>query len=282
MSERVTRVAIVGDPVEHSLSPVMQNVAFASAGLRWEMVRLQVPAGGGADVIGRVRAGEFAGLAITMPLKEEAANAVDELDPASERLRSVNTAVSMPGGRVRGLSTDGHGFVRSLYAQAIDLVDQRVHVIGAGGAARSIIAALGAIDGCLITVSNRTFTAAVKAAALAGSAEAVDASDVADAIRSSDVVVNTTSVGMGSDPRTGEVPLPIELISQQHVVADIVYHPLTTALLAAAAGRGAHTVDGLGMLVHQAVLQCEAWTGFSPDPVAMRLAAEAELSRRSG
>jgi len=94
--------------------------------------------------------------------------------------------------------------------------------------------------------------------------------------------VNTTSVGMGLDQNIGAVPLPIELISQRHVVADIVYHPLTTALLASAAVRGATTVDGLGMLVHQAVLQCEAWTGFSPDPVKMRVAAEAELSRRSG
>lgn len=282
MSADTTEVAIVGDPVEHSLSPVMQNVAFASAGLDWKMVRLQVPSGGGADVIERVRLGEFAGLAITMPLKEEAANAVDQLDPASARLQSVNTAVAISGGSVRGLSTDGNGFVRSLYAQDIELVDRRVHVIGAGGAARSIIAALGVIEGCAITVSNRTFSSAVTAASLADRAEAVAEGDLGDAVRSSDVVVNTTSVGMGLDQQVGAVPLPIELISQRHVVADIVYHPLTTALLAGAAGRGAHTVDGLGMLVHQAVLQCEAWTGFTPDPVAMRSAAEAELGRRSG
>lgn len=282
MSAHTTEVAIVGDPVEHSLSPVMQNVAFASAGLDWKMVRLQVPSGGGADVIERVRLGEFAGLAITMPLKEEAANAVDQLDPASARLQSVNTAVAISGGSVRGLSTDGNGFVRSLYAQDIELVDRRVHVIGAGGAARSIIAALGVIEGCAITVSNRTFSSAVTAASLADRAEAVAEGDLGDAVRSSDVVVNTTSVGMGLDQQVGAVPLPIELISQRHVVADIVYHPLTTALLAGAAGCGAHTVDGLGMLVHQAVLQCEAWTGFTPDPVAMRSAAEAELGRRSG
>lgn len=282
MSERNVQVAIVGDPVEHSLSPVMQHVAFSSGGLDWEMVRLRVPAGGGADVIDRVRAGEFAGLAITMPLKEEAANAVDELDAASGRLRSVNTAVAMPGGTVRGLSTDGNGFVRSLSAQDVELVNRRVHVIGAGGAARSIISALGSIDGCVITVSNRTHSAAVTAASLVDGAEAVDADEIADAVRSCDVVVNTTSVGMGLDPRSGAVPLPIELISQRHVVADIVYHPLTTALLAGSAAQGAQIVDGLGMLVHQAVLQCEAWTGFSPDPVAMRSAAEAELGRRSG
>jgi shikimate dehydrogenase len=282
MSRDTKRVAIVGDPVEHSLSPVMQNTAFASAGLDWEMVRLQVAAGGGAGVIGRVRAGEFAGLAITMPLKEEAANAVDELDPASERLRSVNTAVALQSGSVLGMSTDGDGFVRSLYACDVELINRKVHVVGAGGAARSIIAALGAIDGCSITVSNRTFSAAVATAGLVDGAQAVGEEDVADAVRSADVVVNTTSVGMGLDQNIGAVPLPVELISQRHVVADIVYHPLTTALLASAGARGATTVDGLGMLVHQAVLQCEAWTGFSPDPLKMRVAAEAELSRRSG
>ena len=282
MSNGQTRVAIVGDPVEHSLSPVMQNAAFASAGLDWEMVRVQVPSGSGAEIIGRVRSGEFAGLAITMPLKEEAAAAVDELDPASARLRSVNTAVGLPDGGVRGLSTDGNGFVNSLRVQGVDLVGSKVHVVGAGGAARSIVAALGAIDGCLITISNRTFSAAVEAAGLAESAHAVDGDETVDAVKGADIVVNTTSVGMGSESGVGALPLAIELIGAHQVVADIVYHPLTTGLLAGAAARGAHTVDGLGMLVHQAVLQCEAWTGFSPDPVAMRSAAEAELARRSG
>jgi len=277
-----TRVAIVGDPVEHSLSPVMQNAAFASAGLDWEMVRVQVPSGGGAGIIDRVRSGEFAGLAITMPLKEEAAAAVDELDPASARLRSVNTAVGLPGGGVRGLSTDGNGFVNSLRVHGVGLVGTRVHIVGAGGAARSIVAALGAIDGCSITISNRTFSAAVEAAALSESAQAVGGEETADAVKAAQVVVNTTSVGMGSDSGVAALPLAIELIDSHQVVADIVYHPLTTGLLAGAAARGAHTVDGLGMLVHQAVLQCEAWTGFSPDPVAMRSAAEAELARRSG
>ena len=276
------RVAIVGDPVEHSLSPVMQNAAFASGGLKWEMIRVRVPAGGGADVINRVRAGEFAGLAVTMPLKEEAARSVDDLDAASTRLRSVNTVVGIDSGHARGLSTDGAGFVNSLSAQGIALAGARVHLLGAGGAARSIVAALGAIDGCEVTISNRTHSAAEAAAELSGSAQAVVADNLPDAVASADIIVNTTSVGMGSDADAGLVPLPVELIASHHVVADIVYHPLTTALLSSAAIRGAQTVDGLGMLVHQAVLQCEAWTGFTPDPVAMRSAAEAELGRRSG
>ena len=276
------RVAIVGDPVEHSLSPVMQNVAFASGGLKWEMIRVRVSAGGGADVINRVRAGEFAGLAVTMPLKEEAARSVDDLDAASTRLRSVNTVVRIGSGHARGLSTDGAGFVNSLSAQGIALTGARVHLLGAGGAARSIVAALGAIDGCEVTISNRTHSAAEAAAELSGSAQAVVADDLPDAVAAADIIVNTTSVGMGSDVDAGLVPLPVELIASDHVVADIVYHPLTTALLSSAAIRGAQTVDGLGMLVHQAVLQCEAWTGFTPDPVVMRSAAEAELGQRSG
>ena len=276
------RVAIVGDPVEHSLSPVMQNAAFASAGLKWEMIRVRVPAGGGADVINRVRAGEFAGLAVTMPLKEEAARSVDDLDAASTRQRSVNTVVGIGSGHARGLSTDGAGFVNSLYAQDIALTGARVHLLGAGGAARSIVAALGAIDGCEVTISNRTHSAAEAAAELSGSAQAVVADNLPDAVAAADIIVNSTSVGMGSDVDAGLIPLPVELIASDHVVADIVYHPLTTALLSLAAIRGAQTVDGLGMLVHQAVLQCEAWTGFTPDPVVMRSAAEAELGQRSG
>ena len=276
------RVAIVGDPVEHSLSPVMQNAAFESAGLKWEMIPVRVPAGGGVNAIDRVRAGEFAGLAVTMPLKEEAARSVDDLDAASTRLRSVNTVVGISSGQARGLSTDGAGFINSLVAQGIALSGARVHILGAGGAARSIVAALGAIDGCEITISNRTHSAAEAAAELSSGAQAVVVDDLPDAVASADIIVNTTSVGMSSDIDSGPVPLPVELIASHHVVADIVYHPLTTALLSSAAFRGAQTVDGLGMLVHQAVLQCEAWTGFSPDPVAMRSAAEAELGRRSG
>ena len=276
------RVAIVGDPVEHSLSPVMQNAAFVSAGLEWEMIRVRVPAGGGANVIDRVRAGEFAGLAVTMPLKEEVARSVDDLDAASTRLRSVNTVVGIGSGHARGLSTDGAGFVNSLYADGIALTGARVHLLGAGGAARSIVAALGAIDGCEVTISNRTHSAAEAAAELSSGAQAVVADNLPDAVASADIIVNTTSVGMGSDADVGLVPLPVELIASHHVIADIVYHPLMTALLSSAAVRGAQTVDGLGMLVYQAVLQCEAWTGFSPDPVAMRSAAEAELGRRSG
>ncbi|MGB0822203.1 MAG: shikimate dehydrogenase family protein, partial [Ilumatobacteraceae bacterium] len=124
--------------------------------------------------------------------------------------------------------------------------------------------------------------AAEAAAELSGSAQPVVDESLPDAVAAANIIVNTTSVGMGLDADAGLVPLPVELIASHHVVADIVYHPLTTALLSSAAIRGAQTVDGLGMLVHQAVLQCEAWTGFTPDPVAMRSAAEAELGRRSG
>ncbi len=137
------------------------------------MIRVRVPAGGGADVINRVRAGEFAGLAVTMPLKEEAASSVDDLDAASTRLRSVNTVVGIGSGHARGLSTDGAGFVNSLFAQGIALTGAGVHLLGAGGAARSIVAALGAIDGCEVTISNRTHSAAEAAAELSGSAQAV-------------------------------------------------------------------------------------------------------------
>ena len=233
----------------------------------------------GADVINRVRAGEFAGLAVTMPLKEEAARSVDDLDAASTRQRSVNTVVGIGSGHV-GLSTDGAGFVNSLYAQDIALTGA-AHLLGAGGAARSIVARSVQLTG----VRSRFRIERIQRQKRQPNFQAV--------LRQ---LLPTTfpmplrqqhhrehHIGWhGLRCRCGAHSVAGRTHRLDHVVADIVYHPLTTALLSSAAIRGAQTVDGLGMLVHQAVLQCEAWTGFTPDPVVMRSAAEAELGQRSG
>src|SRR5690606_38690847 len=150
-----------------------------------------------------------------------------------------------------GASTDGDGFVDSLAASGVAVDGQRVAVIGAGAAARSIVDALGRAGVADIAVINRTAATAERAAGLAACGRLGSWDDVADA----DLVVNTTPVGMGSD----ELPLDAALLGERHTVADIVYHPLDTALLRAARAAGARTVDGLGMLVHQAVRQQVLW-----------------------
>lgn len=265
--------AVIGSPVRHSLSPALHNAAFEAAGLDWRLVAFEVAPGGATDALAAMRTLGIGGFAVTMPHKADVAAAVDEVDVAAAALQSVNTVVLRADGSTFGASTDGQGFVNSLLADGIAVVDRRVVVIGAGAAARSIVDALGRSAAADIAIVNRTEANAVAVAELAAAARVGTAADIVEA----DIVVNTTSLGMGSD----ELPLDASLLHDRLTVADIVYHPRRTALLVAAAGAGATTVDGLGMLVHQAVLQQELWTGATPDPSVMLRAAEAELARRT-
>jgi len=264
--------AVIGSPIAHSLSPTLHRAAFAAAGLDWSYVAFDVPAGSGGAALEAMRALGLLGLSVTTPLKAEVAAAVDRLAPAASALASVNTVVR-EGDALVGHSTDGAGFVASLHAADVDVEGARVVVVGAGGAARSVVDALGRAAAAEVIVVNRTPERAEAAAALADVARIGALSDAAAA----DVVVNATSVGMGAD----ELPFDVDALRPGQVVADLVYHPLDTALLRAAAAIGCRTVDGLGMLVHQAVAQQVLWTGSHPDPDLLRGAALAELSRRA-
>jgi shikimate dehydrogenase len=264
--------ALVGHPVGHSLSPVMHNAAFAAAGLDWTYVAFDVAPGAAPAALDAMRTLGIAGLSVTMPHKEAVAAAVDVLDPAAAALRSVNTVARDGRGRLVGHSTDGDGFVDWLAACGIDVAGTEVVVVGAGGAARSVVDALGRAGAAGIAVVNRTASRAVEAAALA----AVGRVGTADDIGAAAIVVNATTVGMGTD----ELPFDPARLRRGQVVADLVYHPLDTALLRAARAAGCTAVDGLGMLVHQAVRQQVLWTGRRPDPAVMRAAAESELARR--
>jgi shikimate dehydrogenase len=265
--------AVIGSPVRHSLGPAIHNAAFEAGGLDWVYVALEVVPGAATAALAAMRALGIGGLSVTMPHKEAIAAAVDDLDPAAAALGSANTVVLQPDGRSAGYSTDGPGFIASLSDAGVDPSGSRVAVIGAGGAARAVIDALARIGVDRIDVVNRSADRAEVAAALAGTAGHVaPANDLALA----DIVVNATSIGMGS----AELPCDPELLREGQVVVDLVYHPLHTALLVAARQRGATTIDGLGMLVHQAVLQQQLWTGITPDPMIMRAAAERELATR--
>jgi shikimate dehydrogenase len=264
--------ALIGSPVAHSLSPAIHNAAFDAAGLDWVYVAFEVAPGRGAAALDAMRLLGLRGLSVTTPHKEDVAAAVDALAPAAAALRSVNTVAATDSGCLVGYTTDGDGVVGALAAAGIGVAGAVVAVVGAGAAGRSVIDAVergGAGD---IIVVNRTADRAEEAARLAPAARVGAVADVAAA----DVVVNATSVGLGSD----EMPFDPGLLRAEQVVADLVYHPLATALLRAARDRGCRTVDGLETLVHQAVRQQELWTGRRPDPAVMRAAALAELASR--
>ncbi len=265
--------AVIGSPVRHSLSPALHNAGFAASGLDWVYAAFEVAPGDAGAALEAMRVLGISGLSVTMPHKQAVAMLVDELDPAAEALRSVNTVVPIGDGLLRGYSTDGAGFVASLSAQGIAVAGLRVCVFGAGGSAHAIIDAIARAGAASITVINRSVNRAWAAAGLAGTIGEVGRPD---AVADCDLVVNATSVGMGTD----ELPFDVELLTSRHVVADIVYHPRHTALLAAAEARGARPVEGLGMLIHQALLQQQLWTGTAPPAAVMWAAAERELSVR--
>ena len=250
--------AVIGSPVRHSLSPALHNAAFDAAGLDWRMVAFEVAPGDGAAAVAAMRTLGIGGLAVTTPHKADVAAAVDEVDPAAAALRSVNTVVLRDDGSTLGASTDGAGFVDSLRADGVDVERARVVVLGAGGAARSIVDALGRAGVVEIVIVNRNPEHAAEAAALAG---AWHGSGRSDDIAAADVLVNATSVGMGSDESPVDpAMLHAGLVGRRHRLPPA----RDGACYDAARAAGARTVDGLGMLVHQAVRQQELWTGVLP------------------
>lgn len=265
--------AVIGRPVRHSLSPAMHNAVFEQAGLPWRFERFELVDGGVPAALAAMPVLGIGGFAVTMPHKRAVAAAVDEVDAAAAALESVNTVVLRPDGTTFGTSTDGAGLVAAIVEAGVVVEGVRAVVLGAGGAGRAIAQALDRHGAHTVAVVNRTPAAAEAACALGETIRVGGPDDVAE----SWLLVNATSVGMGSE----EMPIDPALLHDGLAVADIVYHPLETPLLRAARTVGAQTIDGLGMLVHQAVLQQELWTGRRPDPVLMRAAAERELARAS-
>ena len=201
------------------------------------------------------------GLSVTMPHKSEVVEAVDELTPAATALGVCN-CLFRPGDddRIVGHSTDGDGFVAAFERRFGPVGGRSFLVAGAGGAARSIVEALGRVGATDIAITNRTVERAEPVAALASRARVVDGG-LADAVGAADVVVNTTSVGMSGGPDPDGVPVPVAHLRPEQCVVDIVYQPRRTPLLLAAEKIGATVDDGVPMLVGQAALAFERWTG---------------------
>ena len=266
-------VGVIGDPVRHSLSPTLHNAAFAALGVDAVSAAYPVAAGddAGPAAVHAMRTLGIRGLSVTMPHKEAVADAADHRSAAVDALGAANCLVN-DDGVITAHSTDGDGLVRSLQVESdIDVDGREVVVIGAGGAARAVIDSLGRA-GATVAVVNRTPHRAVAAAALAGARGRVGS---ADDVGAADVVINATPIGMAADPG---IPVDRALLHADQVVVDLIYHPARTALLEAAGAAGATAVNGVPMLLHQAAIQLELWTG-TPAPVdAMRDAIRANLA----
>ena len=246
------RLAVLGHPIAHSLSPELHTQWMEASGLFGRYEAVDVAPDALASVIDAMRRGEWDGLNVTIPHKEAVIPYLDELDEAARRAGAVNT-IYRKDGRLIGTNTDGAGLVEALNPYT----DWSGHVlvIGAGGAARGIVSALPTRR---VTIVNRTEARAVELA----EAFDVTALPMADVdVSRFDVIIQTTSVGM----QDGQTPLSLNGLRQNTVVCDIIYRPLMTPFLRDAVQRGAITVTGIAMFVGQGALAFERWTGIRPD-----------------
>ena len=278
-----TRVAgVIGDPVRHSLSPVLHNAAFSALGLDWAYLAFPVRAGHAREALAGAAALGVEGLSVTMPHKTAVAEALDRCSPTAAALRAVNTVVR-DGDELIGESTDGQGFIDALRSEpGFDPSGRRCLVVGAGGAGRAVVLALSRAGAREVVVVNRTPERGRAAAALAGEVGRVGRPDEAEEM---DLVVNATPVGMtearpAGGAGDGDDVAPLvdpERLGPGQVLVDLVYHPPTTTLLEVARRRGVTAVNGMGMLVHQAALAFTLWTGEDPPLGAMRSAVKEVL-----
>ena len=259
-----TRLAgLVGWPVSHSRSPALHNHWLARYGIDGAYVPLpvRVQTGDLRWALRGLQAAGFAGVNITLPHKQEAARLCDELDVPARRSGSVNTIVFAGGSRLLGSSSDGAGFVASLRAAGIEPCRGPVLLLGAGGAAHAIADAMCHL-GAPVLVANRTAARAEALARIHAGAVAVPWERWPEHLAGAALLVNATSLGMAGQP-----PLGVDLSRAPSglVVADIVTTPRETKLLADARRRGLRTVEGVQMLLHQAVPGFAAWFGVKPE-----------------
>ncbi|MCS7263902.1 MAG: shikimate dehydrogenase [Armatimonadetes bacterium] len=248
-------IALVGDPIEHSLTPIIQNAALKRLGANVRNIAFKVPKGFLCDVVKGFKVAGVLGLMVTIPHKEEAFKLADERDSFAELMGSANLLV-FKDGKVIAYSTDGYAASRSLKEAGVDIRNKKVAIIGTGGAGRAL-AFQFALDGAQeLLLFNRTVERAKKLRNelkrnLGFSAVQVFTNDL-NLMRSQlincDLLVNATSVGM--HPNENETPVPAEALHRNLVVFDIVYNPVQTRLLREAKHKGCKTVDGVPMLVY--------------------------------
>ncbi|MBI2074560.1 MAG: shikimate dehydrogenase [Candidatus Levybacteria bacterium] len=263
---------IIGDPVEHSLSPIMHNAGYQALGLNFAFVAFHVK-----DVkkaIEGLRALNVRGIVVTVPHKIEVLKYVDNTDETAKKIGAANTIVN-DNGMLTASNTDWTGSLEAL-RKVTSIAGKTVVVLGAGGAARAVVYGLKK-EGAIVNVCNRTIQNAeelVEEFDLNG-AYTLDNKEI---IIKADIIINTTSVGM--EPKQDETPIPVEYLQSHHIVYDIVYVPKETELLKAAKNLGAKVVYGDKMLFYGAIPQFELFTQNKAPIKEMEKALDLEIERK--
>jgi len=277
--------ALIGDPVEHTMSPVMHNAAYKKLGLDYIYIPFRVAPEQLAAAVDGLRALNVKGFNVTIPHKVSIIPMLDGLDPLAEKIGAVNTVVNNDG-ELRGYNTDAEGFLRALLERGVEPGGKNVVVLGAGGASRAITYVLAEKNAAL-TILNRQleldwaediaeliredFGKVVRVLELCEEY-------LAEALEKADILVNATSVGMS--PAVDESPVPAGLLKDSLIVFDVVYNPMMTRLLREAREAGARTIGGIDMLAWQGALAFEKWTGQAAPLDLMRKEAMKMLERR--
>ncbi len=256
----VSRFAVIGDPVAHSASPRLFGWLADRLGLRLGYEAVRVPAGTLATVLEAARGGQWDGLSVTIPHKQDALVLADRADPRATRTGAANCLVRAPDGRLVAHNTDVEGVTGALAQHGCSLAGSAVLLLGAGGAARAAAVAVREAGATRLWIANRHPSRAIElASAFDGEVLPLTAEALGLVLPRADVVLQATSVGLEAP---GDSPLPPGCVLHDRLtVMDMVYRPLRTRLLRDAEAAGARTIDGLWMLVFQGLAQLRLWTG---------------------
>lgn len=261
---------IIGDPIHHSLSPAMQNAAFAAKGLNYTYISFRVPKEELQESIESLRSINIAGFNVTTPHKTQVMKFLEELESTAKKVSAVNTVINVEG-VFRGYNTDVYGFIEPLHRRHVDFGGMRVLLIGAGGAARAIVAALAEEKGIShLVIANRDRQRANELARLGRevgiNSEVVPLGKASEFSLGSDLIVNATTLGMNNEPSL----IDYHHIQKGSIVYDIVYRPIVTDLVENAKFAQASVVYGYEMLIEQGAKAFEIWTGLSAPRDAMK------------
>lgn len=254
------KTAVIGYPVSHSLSPRLHGLWLRKYRIEGEYTAIEVTPNNLPEFLRDLSAQGFCGINVTVPHKEAVVKFLDEIDNTAQAIGAVNT-ITVCDGKLEGTNTDAYGFIENLRQNGFPAAKNKAVVLGAGGAARAVVKALTDEKFVKIILVNRT---AAKAEAIAKNNPGVEVAGWENrekTLSGADLLINTTTLGMqGKEPLT----LDLSILPRQAVVNDLVYTPLITPLLTDAKACGNKTVDGLGMLIYQAVPAFEKWFGVRP------------------
>jgi shikimate dehydrogenase len=284
ISSRTQTLAIIGDPIEHSITPRIQNAAWRAIGADIVNVAFRVASSDLAEAVQGARALGLLGLMVTIPHKERVLELCDELDVTAQLMGAANLLHFRADGKTVGYSSDGWAAVKSLKEEGVEVRGARIAILGGGGAARSLALTFANAGAASIRVLNRTVERAQKIVDEVGAfdiqaqATSLDEETLREVLPQTNLLVNATPIGM--HPRREESPLPSRVLDAHLAVYDIVYNPLETQLLKEARAMGCKAVDGLGMLIYTNVFAAQICAGQEISATVMREEALRALAAR--